>query len=305
MQNKRIRKQIGFALVMLFLFTSPPVAAAAEGFDCGTGKHDYAITTKAPTENQDGGTIYTCKICGLSYSRVLPATGHTWGEWKTDKQPACTEPGHKYRICIRHSNDPHSGEETIPALGHSYKETATPPTCEKDGFKIYTCERCESSYTESFGKAVGHHYIESTIKESDCEHEGKKNLTCENCGDVYTETIPALGHSFSEWIVDQEPAEDEEGHRYKVCEYDSSHIIEENIERLLPIVTAQPEVIADTRSSSPSPFPNVIDITLISIILTTVIGFSIAIRHDLHVLRWGKKEAISYSDWLKKKGCKQ
>ena len=311
MQSRRIQKHrevkalyLLFSLVILFLF-SRTLAVAAEEFDCGTGKHDYAAATKQPTEEEDGEMIYTCKICGFSYSRILPATGHVWGEWILDKQPTCTETGHKYRTCIRHSNDPHTEEESIPAPGHSYKETVTHPICAENGFKTYTCERCGDSYTEPFGEALGHHYIESTIKEPDCEQEGEKMLTCENCGDTYSEAIPAFGHSFSGWIVDKEPTEEEEGYRYKVCEHDSSHIVAENIKRLLPPAATEPGIIAMTESSSAkqsSSFPNALDIILVSIILATAIGFGIAVYQDLHVLRWKNKEAISYRDWLKKYG---
>lgn len=286
-----------FITVILVMSIGLPLTVSAAG--CSSGEHDYTVTTKAATETEDGETVYACTLCGFKFSQILPATGHRWCEWITDKQPTCTQPGHKYRICTKHENDPHTEEETIPALGHKYTEKITPYTCEEDGFKTYLCERCGETYTQPFGEAVGHQYIEKITKEPDCEQEGEKTLTCEQCGDTYTEAIPALEHSYGEWITDKEPTESEEGHRCRVCLHDSSHIVEEAIDRLLPVATIEPKITEDTESPS---FPNTMDVVLILLTAVMTIGFGIAICPDLYIIRWEKSKAISYADWLKKNG---
>lgn len=307
-----------------------PLTASAQQYNCSQGVHNYEVVTKKATENEDGLTTYTCRICGFSFNRVLPATGHTWGTWVMDKQPTCTSPGHRYRSCTRHANDQHRQQESIPALGHQYKETVTEPTCVEEGYKTYTCERCGDSYTEGYlpashqytetavtepdcthagektftcevcgdtytepyGEALGHQYKEEVVKGPDCENEGKKQFTCEVCGDTYTESIPALGHSFGEWIIDKKATTKEAGYRYKVCDYDENHVVEEVIPKLLETVSTSSSKDSDT-------FPNHMDIILLSAIAAAAAVFCIVISGDLHVIRWERKKNITYNDWLK------
>ena len=325
-----------FVFILLWSFIESPFIVSSANADCAAGKHDYTITTEAATENKDGKKTYTCKDCGYSFTRILTATGHIWGEWITDKQPTCTEAGHKYRICTKHDNDPHREEETIPELGHSYEEAITLPTCGEEGWKTYTCQRCgesymephggalgheyiesvtkepdcqhqgektyicsrcQYSYTEPFGEALGHEYIESVTKEPDCQQDGEKTYTCERDGQTYTKAIPALGHSFGEWITDQEATEEEEGHRYRVCEHDSSHIEEERIPRL----TASIAEDIDETIEEPNPaFPNRMDMIIFLVIPIMDIGFCISICSDMYIVHWDKKKRMPFKEWWEK-----
>ena len=286
-----------FVLIIFSLYIHSSLTVLADTFDCAAGKHDYLIVKTDPAENNDGEETYTCRICGFSFIRILPATGHIWSEWVIDKQPTCTQPGHKHRICVKHANDPHRQEETLPASGHSRKETIIPSSCETAGQKIYTCERCGDTYTEPQEKAAGHRYIESVIKEPDCEHDGEKLFACEKCAYSYTEIIPALGHSFGEWIVDKEPTESEEGHRYKVCGHDGSYIIEEILPRLSAANAA-----AETRASdgkAPS-FPNTADIILLSAMALLAASYGVPIFRNINILLWDKKRSMPLKEWLDK-----
>lgn len=109
--------------------------------------HSYTETiTKEPTCTEEGEKTYTCE-CGDSYTEVIPATGHHYGD--DDK---CTDCG-----------------ELNPEHKHNYTETITKePTCTEDGEKTYTCD-CGDSYTEVI-PATGHNYVDGT-----CEHCGEKN----------------------------------------------------------------------------------------------------------------------------------
>jgi len=284
-----------FVLVILSLFICSPLPASSDAFDCTSGKHDYAITTIAPTEENDGETIYICRLCGFRYSRILPATGHSWSEWIIDKQPTCTEPGHRHRFCTRYQNDPHTEGQAIPAIGHKYTETILPPSCGKSGKKTYTCTHCGHTYSEPLGVASAHHYIESVIKEPGCEHDGEKLFACETCEDSYTEIIPALGHSFGEWVVDKEPTEHEEGHRYKICRHDSSFIIEETLCKLTAVQAAQ-----EKSNDEAQPFPNAADVALFTIVVLLAVFYGMPIYRNIHILRRDKKKTMPLREWLKK-----
>lgn len=62
--------------------------------------HDYAkeITKEADCEH-DGVKTYTCGRCGDSYTEAIPAVGHNYGEWITDKPAGEGIEGLLYREC--------------------------------------------------------------------------------------------------------------------------------------------------------------------------------------------------------------
>lgn len=297
-RRKRIRVikilSVFFMMLMLSIFICSTLTVYSEKFDCKAGKHDYAVTVKKATKNKEGEKVYTCRICGYTFTRILPATGHIWSKWITDKQPTCTGSGHKYRICTKYPSDPHKEEEIIPKRGHSYKVKITPPTCTKRGFKTYTCERCGDTYMQPFGgKALGHSYMESITKQPDCEYNGEKTYTCKVCGHTYTRILPASGHLWSDWIIDKEPTGETEGHKYRVCEHNRHHILEETIPKLSLALPAS----APLEKHRPS--LNRVDMILLSLMAAMAGGFGITIHYDLRILRWDRKQCKPFKEWWK------
>ena len=65
-----------------------------------TGNHSYESSTTEPTCAVDGTTVYTCSVCSDSYSETIPATGeHTYGEWYVTDEPTYFEEGREQRDC--------------------------------------------------------------------------------------------------------------------------------------------------------------------------------------------------------------
>ncbi|HIR76368.1 MAG TPA: Ig-like domain-containing protein [Candidatus Choladousia intestinipullorum] len=56
---------------------------------------------KAPTCLEEGEQEQSCSICGASEVIILPALGHEFGEWVTEKEASETETGSKYQECSR------------------------------------------------------------------------------------------------------------------------------------------------------------------------------------------------------------
>lgn len=76
--------------------------------------HSYTATvTTAPTCTTEGVMTYTCD-CGDTYTEVIPATDHSWGEWVVVTQPTNYQEGLKQRAC---SSCGDRQEEIIPANG--------------------------------------------------------------------------------------------------------------------------------------------------------------------------------------------
>ena len=62
--------------------------------------HSYVTSVVSPTCTQQGYTKTTCKNCSyVATSNHVSATGHTYGEWVTTKQPTATQAGSKTKTC--------------------------------------------------------------------------------------------------------------------------------------------------------------------------------------------------------------
>lgn len=80
------------------------------------GRHSYDLVDEvAATCTEPGRKVYKCGVCGASYTETIPASGHDWEEWVTDRQPTSTEEGSRYRAC--RNGTTHIESETIPATG--------------------------------------------------------------------------------------------------------------------------------------------------------------------------------------------
>ena len=111
---------------------------------------------KAPTCTEPGWNAYdTCKNCDYNTYQVLPALKHYLVYYKA-KDPTCTEPGcDAYETCSRCD---YTTYVERPALNHDYQAVTVEPTCEADGYTIFTCSRCKDSYTADPTDQLGHQF---------------------------------------------------------------------------------------------------------------------------------------------------
>ena len=131
------------------------------------------------------------------------------------KAPTCTEIGwNEYDACQREGCD-YTTKVEIPAPGHDYTEKVVKPTCEKVGYTLHTCKKCNDSYKDHQTKTLLHWYGEwtsngdgthsATCKRKDCKHVGKTECAivefkqaeatrtlCPVCGNVSDSTHLAL-----------------------------------------------------------------------------------------------------------------
>ena len=112
---------------------------------------------KAPTCTGIGWDAYdTCSRCDYTTTYVeLPALNHDL-EQHAAKAPTCTEIGwDAYETCSRCD---HTTYAELPALNHDYQAVTVAPTCEADGYTIFTCSRCKDSYTANPTDQLGHQF---------------------------------------------------------------------------------------------------------------------------------------------------
>ncbi len=121
-------------------------------------QHAYTAETKAPTCTEQGNTVYTCSLCGDSYSEILPAAGH--------------------RYTLEFDEELLSAIYTCTACGHVYVEKCSFGSCTAngDGTHSVSCILCGSSYTE--GCMYGN-YVDN--------NNGTHSASCIGCAEGRTE----------------------------------------------------------------------------------------------------------------------
>ena len=190
----------------------------------------------------DGTETAKCDRCDATDTRtaVGSATGHDWSTWTITKQPTQTGTGTAERVC--QNDNSHKDTVTLSVLTDTATWTKgeyQAPTCEADGYQKYTSEYGEVTETIP---ATGHSWGAWTITkqptqtetgtaervcQNDSSHKETKDLpvltdtsvwtkgervepTCTvNGSQIYTseygtvtEVIPALGHSFTNYVSD-------------------------------------------------------------------------------------------------------
>ena len=153
---------------------------------------------KAPTCTEKGWNAYeTCSRCDYTTYAELPALNHALVQHDA-QAPTCTEIGwDAYKTCSRCDYNTYA---ELPALNHALEQhAAKAPTCTEIGWNAYdTCSRCNyTTYAEL--SALNHDYQAVTV-EPTCETDGYTVFTCSRCKDSYTaDPTDKLGHQFGAW----------------------------------------------------------------------------------------------------------
>ena len=157
---------------------------------------DEGIITKDATCAEKGEMTYTCTICGETKKEEIAEIAHTVVE--DEAIPAtCTETGKTEGKHCSVCDEILEGQETIPALGHSWDDgvVTKEATCKETGEKEFTCEVCGETKTESIPK-LAHSWDGGVVtKAPTCTAKGVKTFTCTECGETKTESIAANGHT--------------------------------------------------------------------------------------------------------------
>ena len=120
-------------------------------------KHDLEQhAAKAPTCTEKGWDAYdTCSRCDYTTRKEIPALNHDLVQHEA-QAATCTKPGwDAYETCSRCDYTTYA---ELPALNHDYQAVTVEPTCETDGYTIFTCSRCKDSYTADPTDKLGHQF---------------------------------------------------------------------------------------------------------------------------------------------------
>ena len=136
--------------------------AWGEWSSAGNGTHTRSCTNycrEVDTANCTGGTATcsakaVCEVCGGEYGEK-DSNNHDLEQHEA-KAPTCTEKGwNAYETCSRCDYTTYA---ELPALNHDYQAVTVEPTCEADGYTVFTCSRCKDSYTADPTDQLGHQF---------------------------------------------------------------------------------------------------------------------------------------------------
>ena len=139
---------------------------------------------QAATCTKPGWNAYdTCSRCDYTTYAELPALNHDLVNH--DAQAAtCTEIGwDAYDTCSRCDYTTYA---ELPALNHDYQAVTVEPTCETDGYTVFTCSRCKDSYTADPTDKLGHQFgawspNETGSQSADCLRQGCAHTGSTDC----------------------------------------------------------------------------------------------------------------------------
>lgn len=133
-------------------------ACGGEYGEKDSNNHDLVRhEAQAPTCTEIGWNAYeACSRCNYTTTyQELPALNHDLVQHEA-KAPTCTEKGWSaYETCSRCNYNTYA---ELPALNHDYQAVTVAPTCEADGYTIFTCSRCKDSYTANPTDKLGHQF---------------------------------------------------------------------------------------------------------------------------------------------------
>ena len=155
--------------------------ATFEGSALGHLLTQWNVTDASCTES--GSEERHCTRCDYKQTQIIPAKGHTFGEWKITKNVGCVTDGEQTRECTVCGS---KETKVIAATGvHVYGgwKVTKAPTCTTAGVKERTCTGCNAKETMTL-QATGHKYTTSTVKPT-YSAKGYTLYKCSLCGKSY------------------------------------------------------------------------------------------------------------------------
>ena len=183
-------------------------------------------TVTEPASCQATGRQYTkCAVCGdtLSEVTVLPKTDHTYTSAVT-KAATCKAEGVRTYTCSVCGN---SYTEAIAKTAHTPQTVTEPATCQATGKQYTKCSVCGDTLSEVTVLPKTDHTPAAAVKENEtaatCTAAGKYDevVRCSVCSAVLscrTVDTPALGHSFTKYVYNNDATTEQDGTKTAKCD---------------------------------------------------------------------------------------
>lgn len=159
---------------------------------------DGGVTTTQPTCTEPGVMTYTCQNCDATKTAPVAALGHKLDETPA-KEETCTEPGNSlYYTCQRcgkffdgEDKEIKEGSWVIPTKEHDWDDgvVTQEPTCLEDGVRTFTCQRCQTTRTETEKAPGAHDFAAVSATPASADKDGVLHLACTRCKEESTESF--------------------------------------------------------------------------------------------------------------------
>ena len=179
----------------------------------------YTVDKEATCTEDGSKSIHCTKCDATQFSTVIPALGHSYGEWTDVVSDTCGGDSYSVRTC-----SVCQAEETVNlhAESHAWATEYTvdkEPTCTENGSKSIHCTKCDATQYSTTIPALGHSYGEWTDVVSDvCGGNSYSVRICSVCQAEESTNIHPEGHAWAtEYTVDKEPSCTEAGSKSIHC----------------------------------------------------------------------------------------
>ena len=182
--------------------------------------------TYISANTDEGEIIYTVKV---NAATVDPGHVHEFDTNEIIQKPTCTEEGIIQYTCSSCGYVTTSKLSPLNPAGHSFTRYVD----NGDGTETAKCDRCDVTDTRKIGTSPDpvtpvaptetdvpvheHDWRVSKTEEPTCTAEGVTVYTC-SCGETKTETVPAKGHSFTNYVYNNDATETADGTETAKCD---------------------------------------------------------------------------------------
>lgn len=122
-----------------------------------------------------------------------PKHTHTFNAWEVVVEASCTREGLMERECTECG---YGEEHTVQRLMHELERQTVEPTCDTQGYSLYTCQ-CGYSNISDYVKPLGHK-LKGTATSATCTSQGYTHYECSECDYKFDgDFVMPLAHSGS------------------------------------------------------------------------------------------------------------
>lgn len=187
----------------------------------------FAISEEA-TCTKEGTAIYVCKECGKQKTVTLPKLSHTWIDIEIITEASETQLGLKKQRCSVCGLVQNNEYSLHTTHDFSGREViVSQPTCEKEGLKRVYCTGCEQ-FEERTIPALGHSFGDWVVKQvGSCTQSEIKERKCSTCGYTEQQVKEAVGHVYGDWVTTVSPTCTQLGRRVATCTACGNQVFED------------------------------------------------------------------------------
>ncbi len=190
---------------------------------CGETEHEtvqssYAVTKQAGV-GVPGEGVYTAAFSNRAFAAqsVKVEIPAVDSRWSTPEYTWSAD-GRRCTATRKEANSGKTESETVDAVYSANPDA----TCTKKGKAVYTAKFENPAFSEQTRTedipAKGHSWSDWTVDEpAGCESDGREIRTCKNCGETELRLTEPTGHSFGDWKVKTAPGCENDGIEERKC----------------------------------------------------------------------------------------